>query len=284
MSLPVQLRRWYLGLHGLALLRGWPYEDPAAAEARMDQMRRLLQGEGDPEAFEERRYDVLDVDAAYRDWAETYDEPNPLIVAEERVMAEVLSAFPAGRAADVATGTGRLAARLTGLGHDTVALDRSEAMLERAAVNAPEARLVRADLARPPLRDGSIDVVTCALALTHVSNLAPVIAGFAGVLAPGGVAVVSDIHPVAAATGGQAFFRRADGSRAVTRNEVHWPGAYVQAAVDAGLQVERCLDVLMDEELFREFDVGDDPLEPERAVLGLPFALVWVFRKPLGAS
>jgi ubiquinone/menaquinone biosynthesis C-methylase UbiE len=280
MALRVQLRRWYVGLHGLALLRGWPFEDPDAAHARLDAIRRLLDGDGDPEAFEERRYDVLDVDAAYRDWAETYDEPNPLIVAEERAMLGVLSSYPAGRAADVATGTGRVASRLVELGHDTVAMDGSRAMLERASANAAEARLVQADLARMPLRDSSIDVLSCALALTHLSDLGPAIAGFARTLAPDGVIVISDIHPVAVATGAHAFFRRADGSRAVTRNEVHWPGSYVDAAVGTGLRVERCVDVPIDEALLREFGVTDDWLEPEGAVLGLPFASIWVFRKP----
>jgi ubiquinone/menaquinone biosynthesis C-methylase UbiE len=280
MTLRVQLRRWYVGLHGLALLRGWPFEDPDAAQARLDAIRRLLDGEGDPEAFEERRYDVLDVDDAYRDWAETYDEPNPLIVAEERAMLGVLSSYPVGRAADVATGTGRVAARLVGLGHETVAIDGSRAMLERAAANAPEARIVQADLTRMPLRDGSVNVLSCALALTHVSDLGPTIAGFARTLAPDGTIVISDVHPVAVATGAHAFFRRADGSRAVTRNEVHWPGAYVDAAVGAGLRVERCIDVPIDETLLREFGGTDDWLEPEGAVLGLPFASIWVFRKP----
>jgi len=245
----------------------------------MKAIRDLLDGVGDAGAFEERRHDVLDVDAAYRDWAETYDEPNPLVVAEERAMLGVLEAFPAGRAADVATGTGRLAARLAERGHDTLALDASDAMLARAVLGSSDVRFVRADLARLPLRDDSIDVLTCGLALTHVDELALPIEGFARVVAPGGVVVIPDIHPVAVATGAHAFFRRADGSRGVTRNRVHWPGAYVDAAVEAGLRVERCLDVLVDEWLLREFGVTDAWLDPEGAVLGLPFASIWVLRK-----
>jgi ubiquinone/menaquinone biosynthesis C-methylase UbiE len=279
MALHVQLRRWHIGLHGLALLRGWPFEDADVAEARLDAIRRLLDG-GDPEGLEERSYDVLDVDAAYGDWAETYDEPNPLIVAEERGMLDVLQAFPPGRAADVATGTGRLAARLAELGHDTLALDASQAMLARAAEGHRDVRFVRADLARLPLRDGSVDVLTCALALTHVEDLADPIAGFARAAAPGGVVVISDVHPVAVSTGAHAFFRRADGSRGVARNEIHWPGSYVHAAVDAGLRVDRCIDVLVDEALLREFGLADDWLDPQGALLGLPFASIWVLHKP----
>jgi ubiquinone/menaquinone biosynthesis C-methylase UbiE len=272
------MRRWYLGLHGLALLRGWPFGDPAEATARLATMRALLEAPDDE--LEERTIDALGLDDAYRDWAATYDEPNALIVAEERAIGDVLDPLPVGRALDVATGTGRLARRLVDLKHDVVAVDRSESMLERARASVPEARLVQTDLTRLPFADGSFDLVTCALALTHVSDLRGAIGDIARVVAPGGAVAVSDISPVAVSTGGHAFFRREDDSRGVARNQAHWPGTYLDAARAAGLTVERCLDVLVDEDVLREFDVGDDPLEPMRAILGLPFASIWVFRRP----
>ena len=61
MRLAIQMRRRHLGLHGLALLRDWPFGDPAAAYARIEEMRRLIEGEGDPATFEVREVDVLDV-------------------------------------------------------------------------------------------------------------------------------------------------------------------------------------------------------------------------------
>ena len=236
-------------------------------------MRALLAGEAGGDAYEEREIDVLETAAAYRDWAATYDEPNALIVAEERAVREVLTTFAPGRAVDVAAGTGRLAAVLSELGHATVAVDASFEMLERA--DASGARLVAADLESLPLADASFDLVTCALALTHVRDLGPVLEEFARVVVPGGAVVVSDIHPLAVATGGHAFFRRADGTRAVTRNEIHWPGAYISAAVGAGLRVAACADALVDEAVLEAF-AAEKPL---RAVLGLPFASVWVFGK-----
>lgn len=287
MELRLPLRRWYIGLHGLALLRGWPYGDPDEAEARLEAMRTLLAA-GDEE-LEVRTVDPLDLESAYRDWAVTYDEPNGLISAEERVVAQMLDVIAPGRALDVATGTGRLARRLVDLGHQVVAVDGSEAMLARARENVTDAWLLRADLLRLPFREASFDVVTCALALTHVADLRAAFARFAHALAPGGILVVSDIHPVAVATGGHAFFRRQDGSRGVARNEIHWPGAYVDAATAAGLVVRRCVDVLLDEAILQELSryreqpgklgAPDDPLDPVRAVVGLPFASVWVFHR-----
>lgn len=288
MGIRLPLRRWYLGLHGLALLRGWPFGDPSEAELRLEAMRQLLAATDDE--MEERIIDVLDLESAYRQWAATYDEPNGLILAEERAFARVLEGLPRGRAVDVATGTGRIARRLVGLGHGVVAVDASDAMLRRAGQNAIDVPFVRADLLRLPFRAASFDIVTCALALTHVTDLRAAFSGSARLLEPGGVLVTSDIHPVAVATGGHAFFRREDGSRGVARNEVHWAGAYVEAAVSAGLTVERCIDVLIDEPILQELSLHrdragrlgdpDDPVDPVRAVLGLPFAWVWVFRAP----
>lgn len=280
MPLSVQLQRWYLGLHGLALLREWPFGDPADAAGRMDAMRRLLDGHGDPETFEERLIDELGISDAYRDWSQTYDEPNALIVAEERALRPLLQDVPAGRAIDVATGTGRIAEELRRLGHRVVAMDRSEAMIRAGRARTGPLRTVVGDLTALPFAEASAALVVCGLALTHVDDLGPVFEGFARVVAPGGGVVTSDIHPMAASTGGHAFFKRADGTRGVTRNHVHWPSAYVTAAASAGLVVKRCAEVFVDEALLRDFAVNDLDLAPEAALEGLPFALLWSFERP----
>ena len=165
MHVRVQLSRWYLGLHGLALLRGWPRESPEVAAARMDAMRALLDGRAEPDVYEDREYDVLDSREGYAAWAETYDQPNPLIAAEERAMASVFGALPVGRALDVATGTGRIASRLAALGHSVYAVDASAEMLSRIRRGA--VRVVRGDMVALPFAAASVDLITCSLALTH---------------------------------------------------------------------------------------------------------------------
>jgi ubiquinone/menaquinone biosynthesis C-methylase UbiE len=280
MTLSVRLQRWYLGLHGLGLLRGWPFDDAAHADARIDAMRRLLDGEGDAETFEERLIDVLDVADAYREWSGTYDEPNPLISAEAGSLRHLLAERPAGRAIDVASGTGRIADELRRLGHDVIAMDRSGAMISAGRFRSEPLPAVVGDLARLPFADGSADLIVCGLALTHVEDLAPVFDAVARVVAPAGTVVTSDIHPFAAATGGHAFFRRADGTRAVTRNHVHWPSDYVAAATGAGLVVRRCVETFVDEALLREFGVEDPAVDPQGSLDGLPFALLWSFERP----
>jgi ubiquinone/menaquinone biosynthesis C-methylase UbiE len=275
-TLRLRLDRWYLGLHGLALLRSYPYGDPAEAEERMNAMRSLLAGEGDPETFVAQEFDVLGLEEAYASWSETYDDPNPLIAAEERALLPILDRAARGVALDVASGTGRVGAHLRRRGHRVIACDRSEEMLRRARDRLEGTPMVRADILHLPVRDASVDLVTCALALTHVHQLPAAFASFARVVRSGGLAVISDIHPFAVATGAQAFFRRGDGSRAVARNEQHWMSEYVAAATGAAFVIDGCEEVFVDEALLREFAPDG---YAESALLGLPFGLIWVLRR-----
>jgi ubiquinone/menaquinone biosynthesis C-methylase UbiE len=279
MKIRLTLDRWYLGLHGLALLRSYPFGDPKGAERRMEAMRSLLQRRGDDFVFDTREYAVFDTVDAYELWAETYDDPNPLIRAEEGVLIAHLDRLPPGRALDVATGTGRVASHLVERGHRVIACDRSEAMLQRTAERVDGIPLVRAALPDLPFRPSSLDVITCSLALTHVADLRGAVGSLARLLRPGGAAVISEIHPFAVLTGAHAFFRLPDDSRAVTRNEQHLFGDYVTAALAAGLTIEACGEAVVNEDLLRDFGVREDELEPERALLGLPFALVLTLRR-----
>jgi ubiquinone/menaquinone biosynthesis C-methylase UbiE len=274
-STQVDLRRLLAGLYGLALLRGWPFDDPSRSETQLDAIRRVL--ERPPEFFP---IEDSGLEAAYALWSETYDEfTNALIDAEEPVVRSLLDELPAGRALDAACGTGRLTRLLEELGHDVVAVDASAAMLARAREKGLRARLVTGNLLDLPMESGSIDVAVCGLALTHVEDLLSAVAELARVLRPGGLLLTTDVHPVAAATGAHAFFTAADGSRGVARNHVHWPSAYMAAFREAGLRVERLEEILVDEAFIAEIKMPDVRDADEEAVLGLPLAIVWAARK-----
>lgn len=209
-----------LGYAGLALLRAWPFQD------RSDLVREIAKaiasGEWEDQPVE---VDEHDVGSGYSRWAETYDSrPNPLINLEEPAVRSLIESFPSGRALDAACGTGRLTAHLMDRGHDVLAVDASDAMIRRCRTRLPEVHICRGDLAHLPLSDGVMDVVVCALALTHIDSLRAPIAELARVVRHGGRIVISDIHPVAVATGAHAFFHADDGARGVMRNHVHWHG------------------------------------------------------------
>jgi ubiquinone/menaquinone biosynthesis C-methylase UbiE len=277
-TLRLRRERFIVGLRGLALLRGWPFGSAAQADDQLDLVRDALSGDalGSDAALID--VDDLGVRDAYGDWAETYDCPNPLFDAEEPAVRDLLAGIEPGRACDVATGTARLGRVLESLGHDVTAVDASLAMLGRAR-NKVRGSLVAGDVDRLPFRDASFDLVICGLALTHIPSLERPIAELARILRPDGYLLVTDIHPIAVVTGGHAFFARSDGSRGVLRNELHWPSNYVEAFRSAGLTVERAA-----EPLFRDSFVDEMPEKAIRdaardAVVGLPFALVWLARK-----
>lgn len=204
---------------------------------------------------------------------------NALITAEEPVLRGLLQRLPPGLAVDVGAGTGRIAGILAGLGHRVIAIDPSSAMIARVAANAPGARRVGAEVARIPLRDAAVDLVTCALTLTHVADLTSAIGELARIVRPGGSVVTSDIHPLAVATGAHAFPEDPEGQGFVVANEVHWQSEYIAAAGRAGMRVDRCEEVFVDEALLRASGVEDVWIDPMSAVVGLPFALIWVFRR-----
>jgi ubiquinone/menaquinone biosynthesis C-methylase UbiE len=94
-----------------------------------------------------------------------------------------------------------MAGHLAPLGHVVFGVERDGSMLHRAVDKGVRARFVRGDISRLPIRTFGADVATCALALTHVSDLDDAFAALARVVRPGGAVVVSDIHPFAVATG-----------------------------------------------------------------------------------
>jgi ubiquinone/menaquinone biosynthesis C-methylase UbiE len=277
-----RLERLLIGLRGLGLLRAWPLGDEAEAESQLAAIAEMLaHREGPPmnEVLELREYDHA---RGYEAWAETYDDPgNALIDVEERALRPILAALPVGDAADVACGTGRLSAMLCDLGHRVIGIDPSEAMLDRARAKDLPATFQVGSFEALPLADDSVDLVTCALALTHSTALQPAVAEFVRVVRPGGYVVTTDIHPITVATGGgQALFRRSDRSRGVTVNYQHWVSDYVRAFTDAGLVIEGCEEPLVD----MAFKIGlgsEDVREAANLGLtGLPLLLIWVLRAP----
>jgi SAM-dependent methyltransferase len=252
------------GLHGLALLRAGARGDDRAVAAHRDALRALL--EASPSG-RSRRLPALSVADGYAEWARSYDgRRNPTIVAEEPAVRRLLLDRPPGDAVDVACGTGRHSGWLVERGHRVTAVDSSPEMLAVAARTVPEARTILADVRDLPLADGCADVVVCALALSHLPDLAPV-AELARLLRPGGRLVVSNVHPFATAVlGERAWTATADGGRARIPEHPHPLGAYVHAFRAAGLVPTALLEPSHDD---------DEPL-----LAGEPAAVVWAADRP----
>jgi SAM-dependent methyltransferase len=274
MARSVRLRELLLGVEGLALLRHL-FEDDALAEQRVQEMSAILAG-----ARFDAVEDTTEVDArgGYAAWATTYDEPGNLVIAlEEPVVRAMLDQRDPGRVLDAACGTGRHARWLAARGHEVVGVDCTPAMLARARASLPEVTFAEGDLRALPLADAAFDIVVSALALAHLDDLTPAVAELARVLTPGGVAVVSVLHPFQAHLGWHAPFSDDEGVRRFVREHPHTHADYFAAFGAAGLSVTGCVEPALgpDEVRAKRRPFAHAPEATLAAYEGLPAVLVW---------
>jgi SAM-dependent methyltransferase len=139
-----------------------------------------------------RHYDVVYADKPYASEAGFVDS----LLQEAGV--------PRGRLLDLACGTGRHSREFAALGWEVTGVDYSEALLERARVNAPDTRLVLQDMRELDLPGESFDAITCLFdSIGYPLDDAGVVAALtsaAGHLAPGGAFVAEFLHAPAMLT------------------------------------------------------------------------------------
>jgi len=212
-----------------------------------------------------RKPTELTLAEAYTHWATTYspDAHNPLMELEQHALLELLPEVARLRALDVACGSGRYLARLMERGAArAVGLDLSAPMLARAHTLSSE--VLQADLCALPLADSSFDVVTFGLAVGHIVNLSAALMELARVLAPHGVLVYSDFHPLGALAGWQRTFRDKSGHEYAVPHHIHLYADHLAACRAAGLLIE---------------DVREPRIEFESQWQGWPAVLVIRARK-----
>jgi ubiquinone/menaquinone biosynthesis C-methylase UbiE len=274
----VRLREFLVGVEGLALMRGLFTGSDEAAQARIDEVKRIV-ADDEAELFGlGTDTPELAVAEGYARWSSTYDEPgNPLVSVEQAVVWRLLDQVAPGRALDAACGTGRHARWLAERGHEVFGVDATPEMLARARENVPRASFEQADLRALPFANDSFDLVVCALALDHVAQFDAAIAELARVVRPEGAVVISDLHPVVKVLGGAAFFRDSDGASGVVRSYRRSHGDYLDAFAACGLTVRRCLEPAFGaaEVEMQQPAWAFMPEATTAAYLDLPAALIW---------
>ncbi len=154
------------------------------------------------------------VEAMFDRVAGRYDRMNRVISLgldrrwRTRTVAELRLA-PGARVLDLACGTGDLCNDLRRAGHEPFGVDFSAGMLAARHTSAP---LVRADAARLPLPDASVDGIVCGFALRNFVDLSVVFAECARVLRAGGRLAALDVAVPSNAllrTGNALWFRGA---------------------------------------------------------------------------
>ncbi|MXY71473.1 MAG: methyltransferase domain-containing protein [Dehalococcoidia bacterium] len=269
-----------LGFEGLAILRSWGL-DPGTVQERARSIAEVVESRGEPPWATPLVEIEYEVQTGYGEWARGYDRPdNPVLLAEEPVVREMLGTVPIGTALDAACGTGRWAQHLASLGHDVTGFDATPEMLEAARTKVPAAHFELADLTAIPLPPEAFDLVVCTLALTHLTRLRPPIGELARVVRPGGRVIISDVHPLMAMLGSHARYPRGQEEFGFVQNHVHQVSDYLSAFRDAGLSVTDCREPVWTGDAIAALGFGDQrPGLLEAAVEGLPIVIVWELEK-----
>jgi SAM-dependent methyltransferase len=275
----IRLRELVLGFEGLALLRGLVDASDDEMSARVAEIRDVVARMDDEPYATGMDVREADARAGYADWSSTYDAGgNPLILVEQPVVERLTGSLPPGDALDAACGTGRHSKHLVRR-HKTRGVDQSPEMLAVARATVPDAVFEEGDLTELPLRDASFDVVVCALALCHLTDVAAGVRELARVARSGARLIFTDPHPLGELFINQAFFPTPEGGLGFVRNHYHSFGTYLDAFANADLSVVRCHEPLFAEEHIVGLLAQFVPGAARQALVGMPFAIVWELEK-----
>lgn len=275
-----RVRELMMGIEGLALLRNAIDGGEEFLTARVAEMRKIIDsavGVTESETLAE-----LDAATGYAAWASTYDsKPNFILAVEEPVVESLLARIPPGSVLDAACGTGRHTGRLVRHGHEVIGVDQSPEMLAQAAAKVPQAQFRVGDVTQLPIPDASVDLVLCALALSHLADVGEAIAEFRRVLRPKGRVIVTDVHPIMVLLAGQPIFAYRPGKLAFVRIRPHQVSDHLRAFATHGLSFISCHEPLYAGPLPPGGYEERIPDAARAAWAGIPSAIIYEMQAPV---
>ena len=187
--------------------------------------------------FDTRGYRTVSPRDGYREWAATYEES--VEDAMDIDLLDRLEAVPwaiAGRAADLACGTGRTGAWLTGHGIAEIdGVDLTPAMLDIARARGVYRNLIEGDIGSTGLPTADYGVVTACLVDEHLPDLRPLYSEAWRLARPGATFVVVGFHPhFVMAAGMPTHFHDKAGETIAIDTHVHLLGDQIATGLTIG--------------------------------------------------
>jgi malonyl-CoA O-methyltransferase len=216
---------------------------------------------------------ALSAAEGYRLWAPSYADETAISHLEDAAVRALPVPAPSGSLLDVGCGTAR---RLARAGASTaVGVDLTLAMLRCAVMRGT---LAAADVCALPFGDRLFDTVWCRLVIGHVAGLPDAYGELARVCRAGGVVVVTDFHPDAAAAGHRRTFRDGEGQVHEIEHHVHDAIAHRAASAAAGLELVARRDDVVGPPI-RSFYADAGRLNAYDAQRGLCVVLTLAYRR-----
>jgi len=167
---------------------------------------------------------------------------------EERAVCDLLPPLQDKTVLDLASGSGRYSHIIKQRGGHPIATDFSYEMLAQDEKHFPRAQ---SDMTALPLRDDSVPIIVCGLAVGHLADLKTALEEMARVLKPQGVLVYSDFHSAGEARGWKRTFQASNRTYAV-KHYPRTPEEHVAAVRKAGLTLETLAPVHITAQLAQE--------------------------------
>jgi SAM-dependent methyltransferase len=199
--------------------------------------------------FDARHYPTLAVAEGYDEWARTYDS----VVQDEmdlRLLARLgeVEWTTAGRALDLACGTGRIGQWLRAQGVMQLdGLDLTPAMLAKARERDIYDHLLEGDVRATGLADASYDLALMVLADEHLDELGSLYLEVGRITAAGGRFVLVGYHPHFMLNGIPTHFDRDDGQPVAIETYVHLLSDHVRAAHRSSFSLVELEEGLVDQ-------------------------------------
>ncbi len=222
-------------------------------------------------------------EAAYDLWANSYDDPglNLVLDMDADIVEQLLGGMDlkGKRWADVGCGTGRHWSRIYQEAPvELTGYDVSEGMLAKLVDKFPQANVRKiAEDGLAPLQKDSLDLLISTLALAHVAHIEPVFRLWAKALAPGGLLVLTDFHPLALDKGAQRTFSH-KGQPIAVKSYVHPLEGIRALLAEMGLTELRLLERVVDQSV-RSYYSNQSALPVYEKYLGVPMVYGLLYRK-----